>query len=146
MTFSFRDLTLAEAECEIVGAAIDHEHALLTALRTLAVDDFRSEAAADLRRVFYVLAGWYARGEWDRWRNLERLAQLYPGLDLWSPSAVLPEYVRALCLAVVESNRLADAAVGAVRDWRGRNPLALASQSPVARRTPPRPKHTGGVS
>lgn len=148
--FTFRHLTLAEAEEQIVGGAIEHEHALVTALEVLPPDFFRSERADELRQVFYVVAGWYSRGEWDRKTNGERLERYFPcGWidDLWWPWAVIPEYVRDLCEAVVESNRLADAAVTAARDWRERNPLARSEQEAAAVKARPaaRRAHQGGV-
>ena len=139
--FAFRDLTLAEAEAEIVGAAIDHELALTTALLTLAIDDFRSELAPDLRRIFYVVAGWYAKGQWSAEINRPRLERYFPNVwidGLWCPSGVVSEYVEALCAAVTESNRLADNALTATRAWWSENPLA-ASERPVAHRVIPRP-------
>ena len=144
-TFSFRDLTLAQAEAEIVGAAIDHEHALLTALQVLPLDDFRSYRGADLRRIFYVLAGWYSKDTWDAPTNRDRLEHCFPTLpidDYWCPSGTIPEYVRDLCQAVANSNRLADEAVAATRAWRDRNPLGGIDGRPVAKRPMPR----GGVA
>ena len=144
--FFFRNLTLAEAEVELVGAAIDLEHALLTALETLAVDDFRSERAADLRRIFYVLAGWYAKGRWDPLTNRERLQRYSPDVwidGLWCPSGVIPEYVRDLCRAVTESNRLADDAVAATRAWQEQNPIGVWGH-PGAQRPATGPR--GGVA
>ena len=148
--FSFRDLTLAEAEAEIVGAAIEHEHALAIALSVLAVDDFRSERAEDLRRIFYVLAGWYAKDQWDAGTNRDRLERYFPEVwidGLWCPSGVVPEYVQALCAAVTESNRLADNAVAATRAWYSENPIQP-SERPFAHRVIPRPATgpRGGVA
>lgn len=123
---TFRDMTLIDAEAELVGAVIDHEHALLTALRLMPLDDFRSEHADELRRVFYVCAGWYDKGIWDRETNRERLALYFDDFwvdGLWCPWGAVPTYVEALCNAITASNGLLDDAVAATRRWRTENTL-----------------------
>ncbi len=154
---AFRSYTHAEAEAELVGACIDHEHALLTALRTLPLDDFRSEQTEELRRVFYVLAGWYSKGLWDRDTNRERLALYFDDYwidNLWCDWGVVPEYVSALCNAIKGSNDLLDEAVAAHYRLKHTNPLRDHRQPPpppvvVAAPSPPRrPQHPmrGGVA
>ena len=123
---TFRTYTLRDAECELVGACIDHEVALLVALEELPLADFRSSEAYDLQRIFYVLAGWLERGTWDRLGNRERLAHYFDDyyLDgLWCPYGMIEAYVRTLCRAITGSNTLADEAVAAQHRRLFDNPL-----------------------
>jgi hypothetical protein len=129
---AFRAHSLVDAERELVAACIDHESALRIALDTLAVDDFRSHEAHELRQFFYVLAGWLAKGTYDGETNRDRLNELTGGdwagwLEwgglLWCTYGVLPEYVQALCEAVTKSKSLMDGALEARRRWQYENPL-----------------------
>lgn len=143
----FKDYTLRDAEWEIVGACIEHEHALLTAMRYLPVDDFRSEIAEDLRRVFYVLVGMYTRHSYDPKTNRDRLELCFPDLDIdgmWCPFGTSERYVEELVQAVSESNRLADCAVEAARAWQDRNPLMRAGEGSPSLRAPRREQHKRG--
>lgn len=146
--FTFRDLSLVEAEREAVGAAIDHEHALLIALSLLPLDDFRSEQAHDLRRVFYVLAGWHSQGRYDAGTNRERLTEYFDPFyldDLWCPAGVLPEYTEALCAAIRDSNALLDEAIAVRRRWLDENPLRAHNHPHIQPSAPPAPaKQKGG--
>lgn len=147
---TFHDLSLRDAEAELVGACIDHEMALRIALILLPVDDFRSEAGYELRRVFYVLAGWLSKGIYDEETNRERLALYFPDLwleSIWCPFGAVDEYIEALCRAVVRSNQLFDSAVAARGEWLFNNPLmSSAPVPPPAARPPGRPPQEGGSS
>ena len=122
--FSFLDLTLQDAEEELVGACIENQGALEMTLELLPLEPFRSPVAHELRRVFYVLAGWLALGAFDRETNRERLQRLMPDLagyldDTWAGGGLdclcgaVPEYVEGLCLAIIEHNRRYDARLAA---------------------------------
>lgn len=158
----FKDFTLRQAEEEIVGACIDHEHAMASSLRILSVDDFRSEVADDLRLIYYTLAGWYERGAYDPATNRERLLDLAEPHDgnnrdlpawegcldqLWCPWGTSEEYVETLCHVVTRYKRLADDTIEAIRQWNQDSILTRSGQvppSPVAPRLGP-PKGGGIV-
>ena len=162
----FNDLTLREAEEEIVAACIESSDALEVALSILAVDDFRSEVAADLRIIFYTLASWYENGSFDPDENFNRLLLLSEAqagnnrdyevwhgyLDmLFCPGTNVTGYVEELCRAVTHDKALADTATTAALAWRTQSNLqdnALARQTPPPsappRLRPKRPQKEGG--
>lgn len=161
----FKDLSLREAEEEIVAACIESSDALEVCLGVLPVDDFRSEVAADLRIIFYTLAGWYENGTYNPDENFNRLLSLSEAstnnnrdyeawhglLDmLFCPGTNVPGYVEELCRAVTHDKALADAAVAAASAWRNETKLrdSLARQTPPPsappRRKPKRPQKEGG--
>jgi len=148
----FKDYRLVQAEEEAVAACIDNEAALRIALSILKVDDFRSEAADDLRMIFYAVAGWLANGTYDPQTNRDRLlglAENHAGNNrdlpawegylemLWCPWATSAEYVTTLCTVITENNRLFDARMEAERAWRER-PLRVEPVSPPSPAAPAR--------
>lgn len=149
--FSFKDVPLLQMEHEITGAVIDHADALRIAVKHLRVDDFRSEDADELRRIFYCVVGWYANGNWHSFTNRERLDSY--GLEndhLWCPWGMIPEYVEALCDAITEANREDDAVLAAIR-YRENNYPIQRTDRPATRqpeRKTPSPKerrYYGGI-
>ena len=149
--FTFKDRTLLEMEQEIVGAAIENEDALRWALACLEVDDFRSQDAADLRQVFYVLIGWISKGEYDGTANRDRLdAYGLAHEHLWSPLGMVPEYIEALCDAITSANQLDDLAIAAVQLRDDTYPISRtngpAPRPPVRATPPPKERrHYGGI-
>lgn len=147
MTFGFRDLTLREVEEELVGAAIDHEHALIELYGATRLTSFRSEQAYELNRIANVLFAWHGRGLYDPARNRDRLEKHFTPEyihDLWCPAGVVPEYVAALCGALVKSYELFDDALYARIRWQTENPLAFSPASPQPVRTGRPPDKKGG--
>lgn len=151
MTFSFRDLTRLEVEEELVAAAIDHEHALIELYGATRLRSFRSEQSYELNQIANVLFAWYGLGCYNTDRNRERLDKHFdPGYihRLWCPLGVLPEYVNALCGALITSNELFDDAVTARIRWLNENPIANSPVPPQPARPrpkePPPPRRKGG--
>lgn len=147
MTYSFRDLTLREVEEEIVGAAIDHEHALIELYGATRISSFRSEQAYELNRVANVLFAWHDRGLYDVERNRTRLEKHFDPFtigELWCPAGAIPSYVHALCAALIKSNELFDEAVRARIRWQTENPIAFSPASPSPVRTARPPDKRGG--
>ena len=150
-TYTFRDRSLLEMEQEIVGACIENSDALRWALACLEVDDFRSQEAAYLRQVFYVLAGWLSKGTWDDATNRDRLdAYGLANEHLWSPLAMIPGYIEALCDAITTANQLDDLTVAAVRLRDDTYPISRtngpAPRPPVRATPPPKERrHYGGI-
>ena len=87
-SFRLRELSLRQAEEELVGACIDREAALREALRGLAVEPFRSEAASVLGQVFYLLAGWLADGSYEESTNRDQLEAAFDRADELACQAV----------------------------------------------------------
>lgn len=116
-------LTRTEAEMQIFGGCIHHEHALVAALHQLPLEPFRSRDADEMNIAFYLLAGWLSQGTYDPETNEARLiagARLwcyYPEtaegfLDLcWTPEMAAPEYAGALVADLARANRLDDEAL-----------------------------------
>ena len=114
--FTFRDLSLREAEEESVAAAIDHEAALVSLYGTTRIRSFRSEAAYELNQIANVLFAWHDAGCYNPDRNRERLEKHFdPGyIDaIWCPAGMIIEYVDALCMALVQAETLESEAVAA---------------------------------
>ena len=70
------NLSLIETEFQIVGAAIESRHALEIALNLLPPNPFRSSPAYFLSGVFYLLANWLEKGEFDEEQNREHLLSI----------------------------------------------------------------------
>lgn len=154
-----RDLSLAEAESQLVGAVIDHEHAMTLALARLPRDPFRSYRAEALSFLFYTCVCWYYDGTYDAWENRYRLEPLFHHLcerrglcvseaDVWCPWGAVPAYVEALIDALIKSKRLEDDAVAAVRRLAAEYPLSRFLEpldAAPAAASWPRRKVLGGV-
>ena len=145
--FSFKDMTLRQVE-EVVGAAIDHRHAMLDLYGTRQLVTFRSEQSYELNRITNVLFAWYERGLYNTERNRDRLDKHFDPTyiyDLWCGAGVVPEYTRALIQALVRSNELFDNAVVARLKWQNEDPLGDRSVTVTRRVTVPRNGFTGGI-
>jgi hypothetical protein len=139
--FTFHDLTLLQAEEEAVGAAIDYEHALLALYGATRIRSFRSHQAFDLNRISNVLFAWYERGLYNPDKNRERLEKHFDAgyIDhLWCSHGAIIEYVDALCLALINSEELADAVVAARLRETKHNPFRR-TVLPQEETSPPKP-------
>ena len=150
--FTFHDLTLREAEEEIVGAAIDYEAALISLYGATRIRSFRCELAYELNQIANVLFAWHDRGLYDPEFNRERLEKHFdPGYihQLWCPTGMFPEYTDALCMALIKAEGLFDEAVSAHIRLANEAPFRPESPLPARRpqKPPPRRKggHVGGV-
>lgn len=150
MSFSFRDLTLREVEEELVGAAIDHEAALIDLYGARQITSFRSEQAYELNQIANVLFAWHDKGCYSEERNRDRLEKHFDVHyihDLWCPLGVIPEYVMALCEALTKSYALHDDAVAARIRLLNEHPFRPESPLPAVRprpKEPPPPPHRKG--
>lgn len=121
---SFKPLTLLDAERELVGAAIDDADALRAICRILPPEFFRSHESAELRRLFYVVAGWLADESYDPDGNRDRLAALgIAASHCFCGPAAVTAYVEDLARAVEQHDRLWDRRVQAARAYYDRNPF-----------------------
>lgn len=148
--FTFHDLTLREAEEEAVAAAIDYEYAMISLYGATRIRSFRSEQAYELNQIANVLFAWHDRGLYNVARNRERLEKHFdPGYinDLWCPAGMIPEYVDALCMALIKGEELQDEAVAARVRLLNENPFGPASPQPARTSRPPdrRGGFVGGV-
>lgn len=156
MTFTFRDIPLRVAEEEIVGAAIDFEHALVSLYGTTRVQSFRSEQAYELNQIANVLFAWHDKGLYTPDTARPALEKHFdPGYihELWCPMGHSIEYVDALCMALARGEELHQEAVTA--RFREINEAPFRPASPPPARPRPRPKgpppppkkggHVGGV-
>lgn len=161
----FPDLTLAQAEGQLVGACIDSGVALTMTEGLLPEEGFRSRAAHDLNLVFFALLGWRERRAYDPRTNRERLADLYliagprasrqewEGFidSLWCPWWLVDDYVLSLARAVADHAAILSATLDALKSWRSRpftKDLGPASAPPATTSAvgPFRRGGTGGVS
>lgn len=125
MSFTFKDLTLLQAEEALVAGALDHEHMMIEALR-LPWRFFRSESGADLERIFYILAAWYRLGTYDGMTNRDRLGKMLCArsevdIAYWVEETLFDgaTAVKAYCVALVDAllatYEVQDAEVAATR-------------------------------
>lgn len=148
-SFTFNDLTLRQAEEEIVGAAIEVEYALIALYGATRIRSFRSEQAYELNQIANVLFAWHDKGLYNPERNRDRLEKHFDPyyLDtLWSMGAWSPEYVDALCMALVKAETLEDEAVAARVRLLNEQPSRPAPPQPVRQRPkePSAPQKKGG--
>lgn len=140
-TFTFRELTLLDAERQLVGRCITDRAAVQASLEVLPLDCWRSEQGQDLARIFYALAGRLARGAYDSETNEDDLAVGLAIFDtsrdledwthyldgLWCPWTAVPEYLAGIVSALVDAYALHDGAVQAFRAYLEANPLTVSS-------------------
>lgn len=104
--FSFKDLTLRQAEESLVAACLDHEQALLESARELGPHPFRSEMTHELDRLYVWLLNAYISGAYDEQGNRSALAARYPDdawwieEDLFDGATAVAAYVCALVAAL----------------------------------------------
>jgi len=159
---TFRALTLAEAEEQLVGRCITDRRLLELCLER--IGPMRA-CEPNVQRVYRVLSGLADRGFYDPENNEDLLiaAGTKSGLEscayweglmdtLWCPWMAVPEYAEALVDAVVTAHEYEDAEAEAIRRNRFDNPFVFrpAPPSPVARdsfRVPPkRGGYVGGIT
>ena len=129
--YRFREITLLQAERELVGAELDSRNGLTANLY------FHSERAEDLSRIHQELAALYREGKYkDSFikeghfvsPNRHALTVLLPSLEweieqCWCPWYFNEGYVDALVSAIRQEHQLLDAAVEARRRWENQHPL-----------------------
>jgi len=139
-SFSFKELSLLEAESQLVGRCLLDGEALHFAISRLPLDCWRSEQGEDLGVVFYALCGRYARGSFDPERNEDELALGLPSQDkaqrdeawwadwldsLWCPWTAAPSYLAALVQSLADYYSLQNGLAEAYRRLLDDAPLLL---------------------
>lgn len=140
MSITFRDITLREAEGQLVHRCLTDEALLKTALHELPIDCWRTDNAFSV--IFYGLAGMSLRGAYDAETNEEYMAYAMACLewtkdashrkgepvppwvvydwqlflqDLWDGNTAVAEVSTALLADIIEKYRRQDEAIAAIR-------------------------------
>lgn len=151
--FTFRDLTLRQAEESLVAGCLDHTHALLAAARELGPHPFCSEAMLDLDKYYVTLINAYLSGSYNEQGNREALALLYPEEEwhireeLFDGNTAVAAYVEDLVAALRDTYAAHNAAIAAARALY-ETPVALQVITSAAP-TPSQPRqqrYTGGIA
>lgn len=151
--FTFRDLSLRQAEEALVSGCLDHEHALVTAARELGLHPFRSEVAWELDRYYVTLINAYVRGCYSEANNRHILTIVYPEDafriedDLFDGNTAVSAYIDALVDALRTTYDAQDSAVHAAMALT-EAPVYLVPGSPPPAPRPlqrPKPPDKGGT-
>jgi hypothetical protein len=130
----YRHLSRLDAEREMVAAAAEYERGLRIANVLRLSGQFRLYFGADEQ--IALLVSWRKDGSYDRYGNAERLGLPDDLVCLWGSS---DDYLVGLASAIVEANRLEDAAINAHRAQLDDYPFARVQvPPPPARKPPPR--------